>query len=473
LAKRSVIVEMKHSFNLEAAMTTAAPAVAAPEMMAAAGIAGIAIDESFIPIALPHPSIGFASLEAAVSPRGLQTSTYIVRGEIDDAQLDTLPQLIDHERVLGVFADSMVAPCITCASSAPVGGDANVEALLCVPAFHAKGLDGTGVLVAVVDTGFNVNYLRGRGKPAAFDPTLSWTANAAFVPGAVAVNHGTMCAFDVQVAAPNCTLIDVVLLLPGAGFSGALSDAVRAYAHLLTNVMPKVADGTYRGLVVNNSWAMFHPSWDFPVGHPGNYSHNPNHPFNRIVASLEQAGADIVFAAGNCGAPCPDNRCQGLTTAGINGANAHAQVLSIAGVDTTGARVGYSCQGPGNLMANKPDVTTYTHFAGSGVYAADGGTSAAAPVCSGVVAALRTGLPFQPAVPASSPAAMRSVVIQHAAPQGGGFNFDFGWGILDGCALAAQSPNAPVVPVAGLAALETAAAVPVPHQPLGPSPVHP
>jgi subtilisin family serine protease len=469
-----VLIEMKHSSNLEAAVRSATPAVAAPEVGDAVTLAGIAIDAAFTPVALPHPSFTFANFEATAAPRVLQTSTYLVRGDVEEAQYADLARLIDNDRVLGVFADPAIAPCVTCATSLPVGTAATVEGLLCVPALQTKGLDGSGVLVAIVDTGFNLNYLRSRGKASAFNAPLSWTANAASVPGAVAVDHGTMCAFDVQIAAPNCTLIDVVLLLPTTGFTGALSDAVRAYSHLLTNVMPQIANGTFRALVVNNSWAMFHPSWDLPVGNPGNYSHNPNHPFNRIVASLEQAGADIVFAAGNCGAPCPDGRCQGLTTAGINGANAHAQVLSIAGVDTTGARVGYSGQGPGNLMANKPDVATYTHFDGSGVYAADGGTSAAAPVCSGVVAALRTGLPFQAGVPTSSPAALRALVIQNAVPQPTGFNFDFGWGILDGCALAATVPAAAPIagpPVAAPVAAMAAPAMPAAHRSLGPSPV--
>jgi hypothetical protein len=31
----------------------------------------------------------------------------------------------------------------------------------------------------------------------------------------------------------------------------------------------------------------------FPIGHPGNYSNNPAHPFNVIVATLESAGADV------------------------------------------------------------------------------------------------------------------------------------------------------------------------------------
>jgi hypothetical protein len=65
------------------------------------------------------------------------------------------------------------------------------------------------------------------------------------------------------------------------------------------------------GQVVNNSWGMFNPTWDFPVGDPQNYSDNPNHPFNIIVASLEAAGADILFAAGNCGPGMPRHAVSG------------------------------------------------------------------------------------------------------------------------------------------------------------------
>ena len=110
-----------------------------------------------------------------------------------------------------------------------------------------------------------------------------------------------MVAYDVCIAAPRCTLLDIALLQSQAQgptiMSGFLSDAVLAYRHLLDIMLAPQRPGEGRSLVVNNSWAMFHPSWDFPVGHAGNYSDNPNHPFNRIVGSLERAGADIVFAA--------------------------------------------------------------------------------------------------------------------------------------------------------------------------------
>jgi subtilisin family serine protease len=212
---------------------------------------------------------------------------------------------------------------------------------------------------------------------------------------------------------------------------GLLSDAVAAYGRLLAHMTKApsafAGDHTPRTLVVNNSWGMFHPSWDFPVGAPQNYSHNPLHPFNIIVSSLEAAGADILFAAGNCGTECPDGRCQGLTTGGIYGANSSESVLCVAGVMVNKKRIGYSTKGPGHLFKNKPDIACFTHFAGSGVYAADGGTSAATPVAAGVVAAIRKLYPSS----ILPPSKLRQLLQQSAESAGNGkFNFEYGHGVL-------------------------------------------
>ena len=215
-----------------------------------------------------------------------------------------------------------------------------------------------------------------------------------------------------------------------------LSDAILAYRHLLdiTNALRRPGDS--RSLVVNNSWGMFNTSWDFPPGDPRNYSDNPNHPFNRIVATLERAGADILFAAGNCGEICPDERCDNQTDKGIYGANSSDSVLSVAGVDTTKVRVGYSTAGPGRLQDRKPDISAYTHFKGSGVYAADGGTSAACPVLAGVVAAIRSIRPYNSNDAETAPAVIRSLLTSTAEDLGTtGYDYKHGYGVVDGCAL--------------------------------------
>ena len=310
-----------------------------------------------------------------------------------------------------------------------------------VKALADEGLDGRGVPLAIVDTGINIAYLESKGRDPRYSIRRSWTPQGVQTkPGRHPVDHGTMCAFDAGIAAPEATLLDYAVLLSrttgDTAMSGLLSDAVLAYSKLLGILQAQPAGR--RRLVVSNSWGMFDPAWDFPVGHQGNYSDNPAHPFNVIVASLADAGADILFAAGNCGRDCPDGRCGFGDAQPICGANSHPSVLSIAGIDTKKRRVGYSSQGPGRLAAAKPDVSTYTHFTGSGVFPQDSGTSAACPVAAGVVAAIRT----HHSASQLSPAELRTLIAKTATDLGGtGFDDDFGWGALDGTALVAPLAN--------------------------------
>lgn len=363
-------------------------------------------------------------------------STYIIRGTVDDELDKNLEkfkaEISMNKNIVGYYADAQIEPFVVCGGG-PVGNDRDVERLLCVSKLAEKRMTGRGINVAIVDTGVNMAYLNSRGKNPIFDGANSWSPNPAIIPGQAPVGHGTMCAFDVCISAPECTLIDIALLTSraGGGFQGFLSDAIRAYDHLIRFM---TSGGGGKTLVVNNSWGMFHPSWDLPVGDPGNYSDNPNHPFNRIVAALERTGADILFAAGNCGADCPDGRCQGFVDRPIYGANSHPAVLSVAGVDTTKLRVGYSSIGPGRLENRKPDICGYTHFSGSGVYPADGGTSAACPVVSGVVAAIRTLKPYNPSDSNSSPAAIRNLITSTALDLGAsGYDYQYGHGVVDPC----------------------------------------
>jgi hypothetical protein len=225
-----------------------------------------------------------------------------------------------------------------------------------------------------MDTGISSPHLASKGLPNKVDSSVVWNsmtavaANGKIVaPGQHKVNHGTMSAFDALIAAPEARLLDYPILhgkgpvLAGSAMGGSLSDALQAYAHLeafwLVTFGPSRAN--YDALVINNSWGIYHPSWDFPAGHPGRYIDNPNHPFNIKLDVMARYGIDIVFAAGNCGSDCPSGKCQGNVTDSIMGANAHPQVLTLAGVSTAGDRIGYSSEGPpllGMGAPQKPDL---------------------------------------------------------------------------------------------------------------------
>ncbi|SCK21941.1 Subtilisin-like serine proteases [Variovorax sp. HW608] len=435
-----------------AAMHAAAMAFsAAPELSAHLenAVDGLVLDATYPPVQVPgsHTVTG-AAMHSLSQPMlfsfAAQDSTYLVRGHIPDGaqQQKVIAAALAHPDVVGVFSDPTIEGFPTCGGDAAVGTSKAVATKLPVSKLAAAKMTGAGVSLAIVDTGINLAYLKTKGVTLKIDVANSFVpAGVATTPGKQPVNHGTMCAFDAAIAAPKATYLDHAVLLsttPGANqMAGLLSDAVLAYQRLRTVVMAMPA--AKRALVVSNSWGMFAPASDFPPGHPGNYSDNPNHPFNIIVASLESAGADVLFAAGNCGRDCPDGRCGFGNQPSICGANSHPSVLSIAGVDLNKKRVGYSSQGPGRLTAKKPDVATFTHFTGSGVFSPDpdSGTSAACPVAAGVVAAIRSKYPSSKL----SPMQLRALIYKTAADAGNsGFDFDYGYGILDASALVAALP---------------------------------
>lgn len=403
---------------------------------------GVELDEAFAPVPLgtAQPGATTTAEEATADV----SEVFAVRGHLTTAADEKPPERAGDATV---FSDPQIRPFLTCGGSPPVGNAANVAGLLHVPALGAKHLNGKGVAVAIVDTGINLAHLTAKlGHTPHLDAAASWRPPGTPpppAPGTWPVNHGTMCAFDALIAAPQATLVDFPVLsahFPGGGsiMSGTLSAALAAYGFMLTSW----ASGPlrqFRALVASNSWGIFHPSWDFPPGHPGRYCDNPRHPFNIQVGVATRSGIDVIFAAGNCGAPCADGRCQGRTTGAIMGASAVRDVLTIAGCDTHNQRVGYSSQGPSipGMFKEKPDITAYTHFLGSEAFGAgspDSGTSAACPVTSGCVAALRTSGRIPPRT--TMPPALLFQELRKTAKQPAGvpphvWNGDYGFGIID------------------------------------------
>jgi len=407
---------------------------------------GLQLDPDFNAVPLGSGRVESSPSAATHSPEN--SEAFAVRGFVEADSSEQIPPTIDGRPI---FADPQISHFLTCGGTPPVGTHVDVAQKLNVAGLAGRGLDGSGVAVAVLDTGINLAHLNaklGPGRQPLFDAGNSWTPQGSTnAPGAYPVDHGTMCAFDVLIAAPKATLLDFPILgssAPGGAVVGrTLSVALLGFSQLLAFWAVAFAPGggpRYKALVVSNSWGIFHPSWDFPPGHPGRFIDNPNHPFNILVGTLAGSGADIIFAAGNCGSQCADGRCQARTTQTIMGSSALQDVLTLAGCDITDARVGYSSQGPSiaGMFQHKPDITAYTHFSGSEAFgpgSPDSGTSAACPVASGCVAALRTKIGAGTVPPANLFASLRA----SARPRPGaaaGWNGDYGFGIIDPLAVA-------------------------------------
>lgn len=334
-------------------------------------------------------------------------------------------QLLADASVMDIFADPVIEPVVNCDFFTAVGSFTDVATGSGTAALNARDLRGQNVRVAVIDSGIDGTLSGPAGKPLA-DSVDATQVVAGSSPGRAARGHGTMCAFDVLVGAPEARLIDVPLFTQGSkDLTGFLSDALRYYANLL-ELFKKTPS---QPLVLSNSWAVFSLATDAPVGSPENYSSNPRHLFNLMVGTLVDAGIDVLFCAGNCGGDCPDRRCTaGSIGAGkdIHGANSHGSVISVGAVSVHDERCGYSSQGPGDLDPQKPDVMAFSQFAGSHVTGVDAGTSAACPVATGAVAALRTQ--FTSTAPQTLRSALRNSARQPGARP---WNADFGFGILD------------------------------------------
>lgn len=363
----------------------------------------------------------------------------LFRGELPpgDSAREALDAVQEHARVVRVYADPPIALCACRRPRDPAYGTVeDVARLLDVERLHRSGLDGRDVSVVLVDAGINLDFLHERARPHPFDESLSCAAgDSGATPGSFPVGHGTMAAFQIGIGAPRATLVDHAVVLAPSGdpddeprIAAWLSDIAPGYASLRDHL--KGLEPAARRLVVSNSWALINPAWDFPAG-PRNYSSNPQHPFLRLVRELVDLGADVLFAAGNCGEPFPVAGC-GFDFQPICGANSLPEVITVGGVDIDGLRVGYSSQGPGRLELQKPDICGYTHYQGSrAVPRADWGTSAACPQVAGIVAAVRSKRNSAEL----SPNDLHAALTASARRTRDEFSPDVGWGIVDAAAL--------------------------------------
>jgi hypothetical protein len=344
---------------------------------------GFEIDPTFVPIPVrPSNTQRMAMLAASEDNQHV-----VVRTTLTDRQLAAAKANPD---VIEIWSDPVIEPIACpippcdCSPSTPKGTMADVANYLGVNQIWAKGKRGESIVVGVVDGGITATGralatgeapARTIGNVIGGWPTATWGTR-----GKSWGYHGNMCSTDVLGMAPNCRIYDLRISDPNSN-GGLLSNALAAFQWAIDQ---HNANGTPH--ILTNSWGIFNAAG------AADYVSNPNHPFTRKVVEAIDEGIIVLFAAGNCGDTCPDNRC---TTSGpgqsIWGANGHPRVITVGAVNKDEQFVGYSSQGPAALDPHKPDFCSITHF--TGYFNSDSGTSAATPIAAGVCALLKQAKP--------------------------------------------------------------------------------
>jgi subtilisin len=262
------------------------------------------------------------------------------------------------------------------------------------PEVWATGNEGTGIKVAIVDTGIDTTH-----------PDLNVVGGATFVAGTSSYNddngHGTHCAGIV--AALNNEL-GVVGVAPGAALyavkvlnrlgSGYVSDVISGIEWCISNGMQ----------VVSMSFGSTSDSTSLHAECDKAYSAN-------IV---------LVAAAGNNG--------PGSNT--VTYPAKYSSVIAVGATDSSDVVASWSSRGP-ELSVTAPGVNILSTYKG-GVYATMSGTSMACPHVAGTVALILANA-------AHTPAEVRDILQKTAVDLGTiGWDSAYGYGRID--AYAASAP---------------------------------
>jgi hypothetical protein len=289
----------------------------------------------------------------------------------------------------------------------------------------------TKVNVVIIDQGLDRQTIRPQNWGGGLGPNIGQ---------ALRTSHGMMVARSILDLAPGAVLYDVPLIPPRiTNIPAFISTAQVVYQILMSLIALLRPQPRWSGpWILVNAWSIYDRSTDRPPF--GSYTENRQpggHPMINIVTqAVQQSHLDVVFAAGNCGEFCPNQRCGGLDRGpghSIWGANAHPLVITAGAVRTDGTWLGYSSQGPGPeaLATQKPDLCAPSQFCETNdASLLSSGSSAACAITAGVLAALRSNPAWDQT--AVTPATMKAALIASARKTvGPGWNERSGYGILD------------------------------------------
>ena len=270
------------------------------------------------------------------------------------------------------------------------GGAETQVTQLNVNLLHDMGFDGTGVVVAVLDGGF-----QGTPDASCFDNMREegrLLGTRDFVYGSNSVytqsTHGTSCLSTMAAYDPN----------------NMVGTAPKASYYLI-----HTEDGNSENIIEEYNWvsgAEYADSLGVDVcstslGYVGFDIEQWDHPFEHYDGHTAPMtiGAEIAASRGMICMNAAGNDGDGICTLGIPGDAEH--ILTVGAVDENGNRAYFSSVGPTYDGRIKPDVMAM----GEGTYVASGygnwwpyyngdGTSFATPVLAGAVACLRQARPY-------------------------------------------------------------------------------
>lgn len=270
--------------------------------------------------------------------------------------------------------------------------------LIKAPQAWARGFRGSGVKVAILDTGI------------AAHPDLVISGGVSFVPGVVSFNdgngHGTHCAGII--GARNNT-VGVVGVAPLASL----------YA---VKVLSDAGSGQTSWILAGMAWARQNGMKVVSMSLGSNSCQSVA--YTNAIAQLNAAGVTIVCAAGNSGRPTEPFRCVG-SPANSTGA------IAVAAVDANKVRADFSsfgitcCPAGANPVSiSAPGVSINSTIPGG--YGLKSGTSMACPHVAGAAALVKQRFPL------FTPAQVKAKLMATAGDLGAPGNDPFyGSGLLD------------------------------------------
>lgn len=302
---------------------------------------------------------------------------------ISETQLRALASRPEVARLVAPGRADIPAPVET--ARPPVASHADLQqnlALIGAPPFHARGLDGRGLVIGISDSGAEWTHpalasrYRGNGEAGVthdynwFDPTEERTRVPTDTNG-----HGTHSTAIAVGGFPG----DRVGVAPGAQWIGCRalgpgSNRVTVLACLQFFLAPTDLDG-------NN------PD---PDRAPDVTNHSYICPFCELepaFQALKDAGIMAVAGSGNFGPTCGS----------VFDPGTYANVLTVGAVDDTGLLTEFSSRGPVENILVKPEIVAPGAAVRSaylfGGYEALSGTSEASPHVAGAVALLWSARP--------------------------------------------------------------------------------